>query len=254
MDRYPEQVMARLAKFMGALRLAGMPDSFYQRVIDDVTFRDRLVDLVMEKLELSHEETWTQKVARRLMGANFLGVPEVVKHFGVIPTAKLLDLQYVPFSERTLRDCARTHILIADVGLSLLEVRQAVSHLGLFWKSRTFNEAAEFANRTEMARWRLIRKTPVVDSIGEVWSKQRSLVNTDLDEIPSARRITYAVILHFLVTGERLLEKVFVRTGDALPRGRHIEVGRFDSQGLYVCGGQNQSHSGDAGIASERKP
>jgi hypothetical protein len=185
------------------------------------------------------------------MGMNFLGIPEVVEHFGAISPADLLALQHIPFSEETLKACARTHILVADVGLSLLDVRKKARG-DLFYKQNWFNNE-DFAKRTETARWRLILKHPVKGSFGKNWSEQQALIDSQIDEIPLARQVVYTMILHFLATGERLFEKVYVRTSDVGSFGSHVYVGYFDDEGLVVDGWYDNVRDIHLGLASARK-
>lgn len=201
-------------------------------------------------MAVSHE------MAREIMGQNFLGIREIVKHFGVISPdlspAGLLALEHIPFDEETLRACADTHILVADVGLSLLGVRSK-ARKGLFYSQDWYNNE-EFAKHTETACWRLIRKTPIEGSFSKDWSEQQALIDGQTDEIPSARQVVFACILHFLATGERLFEKVYVRTSDVGSYGYLVSVGSFDGGGLYVNGWIDNARYGYIGVASSRKP
>ena len=231
MNRYPDQMMARQAKFMGCLRTAGMPDSFYQRVIDDKEFRDWLVGESREKLGANVKETENQKAARTIMGTNFLGLPEVVQHLGDLSEEQTATLAEVPFSEETLRACAETHVLVADIGLSTLDVRQKARRDLFYSYDDAWYNGDKFARETDEVCWRLIRKTPVDNSTSKTWGDQQKLI-PETDEIPSARQVVYMVILHFLATGERLFEKSYVRTSFASSRDSQVFVGSFDGGGL----------------------
>ena len=95
-----------------------------QRIIERGDELKSRLELMLMELGVDDGETSHQRAVRKIMGKNFLGIPEVVEHFGAISTADLLALQQIPFDEETLKACADTHILVADVGLSLLDVRQ----------------------------------------------------------------------------------------------------------------------------------
>ena len=211
--------------------------------------KSRLEQMLME-LGVDDGETSSQRAVRKIMGKNFLGIPEVVKHFGAISPADLLALQQIPFDEETLKACADTHILVADVGLSLLGVRQK-ARKGLFYSQEWFDNE-EFAKRTETARWRLIRKTPVDGSFSKNWSEQQALIDS-ISEVPSARQVVYTMILHLLATGERLFEKVYVRTCDVDSDGDRVGVGRFGVDGLRVHSWDDSDRGGGLGVASARK-
>lgn len=206
----------------GAQRMIERGDELVSRV------EQMLMELGVDDGETSH-----QRAVRKIMGKNFLGIPEVVEHFGAISPTD--PLQQIPFDEKTLKACADTHILVADVGLSLLDVRKK-ARKGLFYSQDWFDNE-EFAKRTETARWRLIRKTPVDGSFSKNCSEQQALIDDSTSEAPSARQVVYTTILHFLATGERLFEKVYVRTYDVPSLGFRVYVGGFDGDGLDVTAG-----------------
>jgi len=212
--------------------------------------KSRLEQMLME-LGVDDGETSSQRAVRKIMGKNFLGIPEVVEHFGAISLADLFALQQIPFDEETLKACADTHILVADVGLSLLDVRQR-ARKGLFHSEDWFDKE-EFAKRTETARWRLIRKNPVDGSFSKIWSELQPLIDDSISEVPSARQVVYTMILHFLSTGERLFKKVYVRTCDVDSLGRRVGVGVFDSIGLSVDYWSDSGRGSGIGVASSRK-
>ncbi|MBU0531489.1 hypothetical protein KJ910_03285 [Patescibacteria group bacterium] len=187
------------------------------------------------------------------MGGNMLGIPEVTEHFGAISPADLAALQHVPFDEATLKACAKTHILVADVGLSLLDIRSKVDRALFYSHGDSWYNGEEFAKRTEQTRWRLIRKTPVPNSTSKTWSEQQTLI-ADTDEVPSARQVVYTTILHYLVTGERLFEHVYVRTCDVDSHGSRVRVGGFDSDGIDVDRWGGDLPDSDVGVSSARKP
>jgi hypothetical protein len=257
MDRDSNQILTRQAKFISTLRTAGMPDSFYQQVIDDVEFRVWLVGLTKEKLGLSYKETEMQKEARKLMGVDFHGIPEVERYFGELTEVQRKLAEVIP--EKIVADiCAMTlvernkYILEYDTGISLVEIRR-LARKGLFYSQDWYNEK-KFAERTEVARWRLIRKIPVDSSFSKSWNQQERLINSQINEIPSARQVVYTMILHFLSTGERLFEKCYVRTSDVNSYGRAgIGVGSFDSEGLVVYLWNDDGPSSGVGVASARK-
>lgn len=212
---------------------------------------DRAIDALLKEFELETSETPSQQTAREIMGSNMLGTLEVERYFGELTDEQREALEIIPFSEEMLKAVAKTHILVADVGLSLLDVRSK-ARKGLFYSQDWFDNE-EFAKRTETARWRLIRKSPVEGSFSKNWSEQQRLVNTETDEIPSARQVVYTTILHFLATGERLFETCYVRTCDVDSLGHHVDVGRFVGDGLGVDDWYDTDRSDDLGVASSRK-
>jgi len=77
-----------------------------QRIIErGDELKIRLEQLLLE-LGVDNNETTSQRVIRKIMGKNFLGIPEVTKYFGAIDPADLLDLEHIPFDEKILKICA----------------------------------------------------------------------------------------------------------------------------------------------------
>lgn len=202
-------------------------------------------------LQPTIEESAEHQKARAIMGPNFLGIPEVTRAFGAITKEHAAAFLAIPYDEATLVACKDTHVLVSDIGISLLDVRQRVRR-GLFYSYEdAWYNGEKFAGRTEGARWRLIRKTPVPDSTSKAYSKQLTLL-AEVDEVPSARQVVYAIILTFVTTGERLFEHIYVRTSDVDSGGDHVRVGYFGEQGLDV-GYWYDGPYAHIGLASSRK-
>lgn len=218
-----------------------------QRLIEQ---GDKFMAYVMAGIRRFTAKASDHSLAREIMGKSFLGIPEVEQHFGELTDEQRQALAVIPFSEEMLKACAETHILVADVGISLLNIRSK-ARKDLFYKQDWY-ESQEFAGRTETACWRLIRKTPVNGSFSKDWSEQQALINK-INEVPSARQVVYLTILHFLVTGERLFEKVYVRTCVVDSHGNRVLVGRFDGDGLLVGIWGVHVRFDVLGVASARK-
>src|SRR5688572_19948267 len=97
--------------------------------------------------------------ARVLMCANFLGLSEVESHFRDLTGEERTALAEIPERLMTAiqdENVRRDYILVADIGLSILDVRSKAKQ-GLFCKQDWY-DGEEFARRNEKACWRLIRK------------------------------------------------------------------------------------------------
>ncbi|MBI4714262.1 hypothetical protein HY771_03720 [Candidatus Uhrbacteria bacterium] len=174
-------------------------------------------------------------MARKIMGRNFLPIEASEINLKTLTKRQRSALAVIPFSEETLKSCAMTHVLVADIGLSIINIRKLVRE-NLFWKNYSndlWMRLQEFATRTETARWRLIRKTPVENSFSKTPNEQEALVGDDL--IPSTRQVVNMMILHFLATGERLFDKeVYVRTCDVDQGSLYVTVGDFSKIGFLI--------------------
>jgi hypothetical protein len=217
------------------LETAGLSDDLAQKVIDSKgnDLATKVVRLIQNG---GFEPTTSQKRAREIMGKNFFGIEESIKHFGVNPTRQqLAALSEIPFSEAVLEQSKDTHVLVVVFPLSILEIRGKVEH-SLFYghKDAWYNKQAFAKERGEVA-WQLVRKTPVDNSTSKNWQEQQSLIGKD-DEVPSAQVMVYTIIGHYLATGERLFEHICVRTSSVDSDGHRVLVGNFDSNsfGLHI--------------------
>ena len=135
-----------------------------------------------------------------------------------------------------------------------LDVRKKAPR-GTFFSSEDawFNTEAFAANEKVNVRWYLIRKGIVANSTRKTWGEQRALLGPN-EEVPRACEFVYAVVLYYLVRGERLFPRVYARCSDLDSNGRRVDVGRFDAHGLDISfGGWDDFRRGDFGLASVRK-
>lgn len=197
------------------------------------------------------EEPKSHKAARHIMGNNFLGIPEVATAFGFVGQKAQAELVNIPFDEATLRSCRDTHVLVADIGLSIIDVRGRMRRNLFRVHEKSWYNTENFAKCTEKACWRLIRKTPVANSTSKDWNKQTALLVKN-EEVPTARQVVYAIMLYFTKTNERLFERVCVRTIDVISSCYHVYVGDLQ-RGLCInrCGDDEAPEN--IGVSSSRK-
>lgn len=218
------------------------------RALQEIISSSKKLDDVVQVKSINYDEPVSHRRAREIMGKNFLGIPEVDLHFAITPF-HLEVFEEIPFPEGVLRECADTHILVADIGLSILHIRKRA---GKLFYSQDWYKLEEFAREPEKPQWRLIKKSEVPNSTGKTWQEQQELV-TDTEEISTARAMVYAIILNYLDKGERMLEHMYVRTSSIDSDGYHVHVGHFDSHGLSVSYDWGVSRDSDLGLASARK-
>jgi len=196
-------------------------------------------------------ETTSQKRAREIMGCNFFGIEEAIKHFEVNPSRQqLATLSEVPYSEAVLEELKNTHVLVAVFPLSILDIRGNV-RVGLFYEQSWYDNES-FAKENGEAGWHLVRKTEVQGSTSKNWNEQCLLLGKD-DEVPTARVITYTIIGHYLATGERLFEQLYVRTLSVDSNGYRVYLKCFGLEGLSVHDWWDDDRSVGLGVASARK-
>lgn len=182
----------------------------------------------------------SQQKAEAIMGNNFFGPQEATMHFGAKWNQEQLDaLATVPFSDEVLEACKDTHILVAGYPMSLIQLQSKANKAKkgkLFYTpSGGWYEDQAFATKTKVeVRWYLIRKKPVDGSTGKSWGKQQGLLKDE--STPTACVMVYTIMGHFLNTGERLFENIYVRCSDIDSSGELVYVGYFDADGLRVSG------------------
>lgn len=251
----PVKVISRAGECMRMLMEAGLTFDALQAPIDDPDMRKRLVRFWISG---GYEATTTQKAARAIMGKNFFGIEEAVTHFDVRPTrSQLSALAEIPFTEAELREAKDTHVLVAVFPLSILDIRDRVNGKKIsngqrfFYEQDWYNKQA-FAKDRGDVRWQLVRKTPVENSTSKNWQEQQALLS-DKDETPKAQVMVYTIVGHFLATGERLFEKIYVRCSDVGSDGDRIHVGNFVFDGLGVYSYWDGLRDGSVAVSSARK-
>ena len=187
------------------------------------------------------------------MGKNFFGIGEALKYLGIHPLKQELDaLDKIPFTRNALETCKDSHTLVAVFPLSILAIRSLVAPK-LFYSQNPWYKNQAFAQESGIARWLLVRKTPVHGSIDKNWNEQQALI-TKNKEVPTAQAMVYAIIAHFLATGERLFETTSVCCSDVDSVGHQVCVGSFNHRGLCIGGIWRNDRYTSIGLASIQKP
>jgi hypothetical protein len=199
-----------------------------------------------------YEPTTTQKLARAI-GIPVFGVEEAIQHFGVKPTrTQFSALAEIPFTEAELHECKDSHILVAVFPMSILDVRDKVERKLFYSHEDAWYNKQAFAKDKGEALWQLVRKTPVEKSTSKTWDEQQAILAKN-EETPKAQVMVYTIIGHFLATGERLFEHVYVRCSDVGSDGLRVYVGGFDSCGLLVDDYWDVYRNDFLGVSSVRK-
>lgn len=232
------------------LEAAGLNDELAQKVIDSKG-NDLATKVVRLILNGGFEPSTSHKNARAIMGKNFFGVEEAIKHFGVNPSKQQLAyLAEVPFTEEVLKSVKDTHVLVAVFPMSILDIRGKVERKLFYSHDDAWYNKQAFAKDKGEVGWQLVRKVPIADSTNKTWNEQQALLSQD-EETPKAQVMVYTIIGHFLASGERLFENIYVRCSDLDSGGIRVDVGRFAARGLYVYRWRGDSRSG--GLSAARK-
>jgi len=192
---------------------------------------------------------------REIMGKNYFGIEEAIKHFGVNSTKYQLDyLTEVPFSKQVLSLCKDTHVLVAVLPLSILDIlciakKQPGQTL---LRSRDWYDKQAFATNKGEVSWQLVRKEPTTNTTSKTWNHQQLLLPKD-EETTTARIMVYTMVGHFLSTGERLFEKINVRCVDLDSDGHRVYVGYSSAGGPSVYNDWDDYRHDLIGVSSARK-
>lgn len=214
---------------------------------------DFLTRLALYAKTGGYEPTVSQETARRIMGKHYLGVEHAIEHLKVSPSRQDLKLlEDVPFDEAVLETYKNTHILVAVLPMSILDIQGRVDRSLFYFKDEPWYKKQAFAKDKGQARWALIEKSIVSGSLSKTWQEQQALLQKS-DETPTARVLVYGVILHYLVNGERLLPNVYARVSDLDSDGIRVIVGHFDAHGLYVYYSWDDLRYAYLGVSSSRK-
>ena|SRR3989338_8508391 len=212
-------------------RKVGAGRDFWSKLAQDPALFERTVRFVshggLDRVEIELR-------AREIMGKNFFGIEEALDTFLFkLPARELAPLSEIPFSEEILLACKDTHILVAVLPLSILQIRSQLNTKFFFSHDGAWYNNAGFAEERGQAGWHLISKLPVADSTAKTWYQQQPLLSA-CEMVPSARIMVYSIISHHAASGERLFPSVRVRCStEDLPCG-HVSVGRFNDNGLLI--------------------
>lgn len=235
---------------LGKLEAAGLTEELAQRIIQskDNTLAKKVIGYVARN---GYDPSTSQKRAKEIMGASYLGPEDVMKHFGVSFTDKeLVQLREIPFTEAELEACKETHILFVGYPLSILDIRNKVANL--FYSQDWYDKESIAKKEKVNLQWYLIRKDEVPNSTSKTWQEQQALLTND-ETTPRACEVIFMVMLTFLATGIRLFEKVYVRCSDVSSHGDRVNVGTFDSKGLNVYSWSDDHRDDVVGVAASRK-
>ncbi|MFH1694685.1 MAG: hypothetical protein ABH880_02955 [Patescibacteria group bacterium] len=233
------------------LEAAGLLSEDAQRIIQSRsnTLAKRVVDFIRRG---GYTASTDERLARLIMGTNFLGIEEASRHFGVSFTQKQTrELAEIPFTEAELEAVKETHVLVACYPMSILEIREAAPKL--FYQSQyVWYDSDDFADEKAKLGWLLVRKDIVPGSTDKTWDEQQAML-AENEETPRAVELIYSLILYALATGERLMPNVYARTTTVHSGGYHVYVGGFGAFGLRVGSTWDDDRWDGLGVSSARK-
>lgn len=257
MDTIVSQKMSRgqSHEFLNKLEAAGLDEKFAQKLIESKNNKLAIeVVHLIRNFGLVTEKT-SQERARTIMGfKNFFGIEEATQYFGINPSKRdLIKLEKIPFSPKVLHACKKTHILVAVLPISILQIRINIEPRLWYLHNDGWYDRCFFAKDRGEASWQLIRKNPIPGSMNKSWEEQQELLSKYEEVPPRARVLVYSVLGHFLQTGRRLFKDSYTRCSDIEPENSHVVVGLFDDQGLYITQFLDNHRFDSLGMSTVRK-
>ncbi|MBI4129159.1 hypothetical protein HY464_00530 [Candidatus Peregrinibacteria bacterium] len=233
----PAKVLRRTGMLYGVLSEGGLPWSAFQQPIDDPALRARLV------------KNW------------LAGVPEVTVPYGETPAKRAFEivrtaygpdlvtqllgytfgqgerkmLEVVPYPTDLLERHADTHILVPrHLAATMMSIKgvKVVRQKNLFWDQNWYHNE-DLGCRPCGSGWMFLRKGKVHGTVNLPRSEQiRCLLLGE--RVPYGIEVTYATILHKLVTDEWLFSR-WLRCQDIDSHGNRLNVGVLEGQLDVYC-------------------
>ena len=198
------------------------------------------------------------QLARLILGDDFISHEDIATAYGVSYTEdqiKHFD-DTLPDIQTILWLYVNRYILIAGMPTELNRLQIRMLHIK-FFKSKT--EEWYAVHREKLAKrevvkageWLAICKEAVPNSFNKTWDQQMQLI-TEVEYVPNASEVIYAVTAYLKVRNIYLLRWKYVTTSSVDSNGSHVSVGSLDKNGLNVNRSWDDKCYEDMGIASAR--
>lgn len=165
---------------------------------------------------------------RKIMGKNFFGPEEFIGAFGL--GEKFLNESWhhvLPFSNRTLHECADTHMLLAAPDYlsfsTLYGILEMSAHSGMLQVGVSDQDFyPELGPECCDGTWLLIRKKPLLATRHKSFAEQDSVLPAD-EKVPSARDTFYMCIAHRILFGAPAFPDAYMRTSTKVMQGTTVK-------------------------------
>ncbi|MCH8741699.1 hypothetical protein IH779_02265 [Patescibacteria group bacterium] len=196
-------------------------------------------------MESIASRTSSQELSREIMGNNFLGVEEVVEHFGIsLVQEELAKIAEVPFFEATLQECKDSHVLFLGVPVNRVGNPLTVNYFRdmfpadspRFWayQDSRYDRERFATEETCELRWYLLRKS-ILDESRPLDYKEQNYLLQENEYRERAIVYIFCELLMFRARSELLFKDDWVWCTDVDSDGSQVRVGRpLVSEGLYV--------------------
>lgn len=233
--------LQRLSAWWDRMEKGGLTFDDLQVPIDDAAMRSRLI----VHWRLCAHTSSLERVSDTKSQCPVYDARAVKKLFSIFYTGQKLSAIGPP-------DALPGFLTFFDPGWSILHLRRFCADKSRIFYSQDWYDDEPFAKRTDEPCYRQIRMEALEGSFNMNFDEQWRLL-PEAEEIPSARAVVTGMVIHFLLSGQRLFEKCHVRCSDNGSGGIRVCVGRFDRDGLDVYGGWDDNTDSAIGLASSRK-
>ncbi len=200
-----------------------------------------------------------EELARLILGDDYLSPEDVAKAYGWSYNDEQLAnfANTLPDFEELMWLRSNGYMLVATLptDCNLLQVRDLDNQLFYSKSEGWYAESKHTFSREDVVKageWLMVRKEPYPNSRSKNWGEQRSLLS-EVEHVPNAPEVGYAVTAYYKVCGVYLLKGVYVRTFSVDADGNRVIVGNFDGDGLGVCSYWDDRRDEDFGVSSSRK-
>lgn len=239
--------------FRAQYNKAGLDEDGAQRLNEHSGFAAYL----LEGVRRFGAKTPDYGLAQSILGADFITPEEVTKaRPSVVYTNEQITAlaESLP-SEDMLKWCKENGYAVMPApptSMSTLDVRE-IQSAHFYSKTGGWYVDQKFARDDKTSfGWLAIKKTPVVNSTSKTWNEQNKLLSK-LETVPNAAEMCWFIMTYFEVRGVRFFEGVYVRTSSLDSDGYRVNVGFFDSGGLYVGSWSDDGRNVFIGLSGARK-
>jgi len=261
----PSGVLGTVAKLIRLTEKEDVEWSHWQHPTNNVTARRNLAKYLKKGCPNDNGGVTTNQLleghelARLILGYSYITPEEVAIAYGISYTDEQLDYfaDTMPDMQTILWLRTNEYMLIAGppAELNLLQFRELDSQLFCSKTEGWYAESKEEFAKDDVVnagQWLAIRKKAVPNSFSKTWKEQQSLI-TEVEYVPNASEVSYAVVTFFKICGTYLLRgKKHVRTSSVSSDGDHINVGYFYDDGFTVNHYWDDCRCDVIGISSAR--
>ena len=263
----PTAALDTAAKFFRLLTRQGVELSHFDRPNNSTMARGNLAEYLKmgcPKIDSNGEIVTPtlpdgEDLACLILGDDFLSPGDVSKAYGFSYSGdQRTDLaETVPDFETLMWLRTNGYMLLATPPseMNLLHVRDLDNQLFYSKSEGWYAEGQHTFSREDVVKagqWLMVRKEPYANSRKKTWDEQKNLL-TDVEHVPNAPEVSYAVTAYYKVRDVYLLKGVYVRTSSVDADGDRVVVGNGGVDGLLVHNDYDDDRDDSIGVSSSRK-